>query len=213
VLQRDYARRGTLTPGGVDLQQFAPTGSRAKEPTLLYCGALDERRKHVALLLEALALVAEREPSVRLQLCGPGDPSAVLASAPAVARERTELLPPVVPREAGAEELARRYSRAWATVLPATFEAFGMVLVESLACGTPIVAADHAALPELVTPATGALAAPLDAGSLADACACALELSGRPGVGEACRESAAPYDWRTSLAPRLETLYAGKGAG
>ena len=111
----------------------------------------------------------------------------------------------------GRPQSADVYGRAWATVLPATHETFGIVLVESLASGTPVVGTDHAALPELVSPETGALAAPGDPSSLADACAAALRLAREPGVAGRCRAAAEPYDWQTRLAPRLESLYAGDG--
>lgn len=197
-----FGRRPALTPGGVRLSQFRP-GPRAREPTLLYSGTLVEPRKRVGDLLAALALLAREEPAVRLWLSGPGDPGPLLAAAPAAARERTEVLP------LGTPDLGRVYASAWATVLPAVYEAFGLVLVESLACGTPVVAADHAALPELVTDGTGALAVPEDPASLADACRRALALAQEGGIAERCRAVAEPYDWDSGIAPRIEALYEG----
>ena len=46
--------------------------------------------------------------------------------------------------------LAAAYGRAWGTVLPAVDEAQGMVLLESLASGTAVVAADSGARPEIL---------------------------------------------------------------
>jgi hypothetical protein len=60
----------------------------------------------------------------------------------------------------------------------------------------------------MVTPATGALAQPGDASSIAAALLAALELARKPETRDACREFAIPYDWRTGLAPSLEELYA-----
>jgi glycosyltransferase involved in cell wall biosynthesis len=128
----------------------------------------------------------------------------LLEAAPPEARERTEVL------DLGTPDLGAVYGRAWATVLPSVYEAFGLVLVESLACGTPVVAADHSALPELVTPETGALAEPEDPHSLADACRRALALARAPSVSERCRRAAEPYDWDTGVAPRAEALYEGR---
>jgi rhamnosyl/mannosyltransferase len=93
------------------------------------------------------------------------------------------------------------------------YEAFGLVLLESLACGTPVVAADHSALPELVAPGTGVLSPPEDPGSLAEACRRALELTREPGITERCRAAAAPYDWDTALAPHMEAVYEGAVEG
>lgn len=201
-LERDYARNGSLTPGGVNIDEFQPASAREARPTLLFSGAVDEPRKGLAKLLAALPLVARAEPDVRLWISGPGDPEPLLAAAPPGARERVEVL-----GLGGAHDQATRYGRAWTTVLPSRDEVFGLVLLESLACGTPLVGTDHAAVPELVTPEVGSTFAPDDITGLADACVRSLQLSRTPGIVDVCRAAAAPYDWVTGLAPRLEALY------
>jgi phosphatidylinositol alpha-mannosyltransferase len=201
-LERDYGRTASLTPGGVRLDRFQPAQQRAPVPTLLYSGALEEPRKGVAGLLEAVAVLARTVPDLRLWLSGPGNAARLLADAPREARERTELLP------LGTPDMAGVYGSAWATVLPSTFEAFGLTLLESLACGTPIVGMDHGALPELVRPSHGALAAPGDPDSLAEACGRALELATDADIVERCRTAATPFDWDSGLAPEFERLYA-----
>jgi phosphatidylinositol alpha-mannosyltransferase len=202
MLEEGFGRTAALTPGGVHLHRFTMSRRRAERPTLLYSGAITEPRKHVDDLLEAVAILSRDLPDVRLRLVGQGDPSALLAAAPPAARERTEVLPPVT---SGLSDL---YGDAWATVLPSVNEAFGIVLVESLACGTPIVVCDHSAPPELVQPGTGAIARPRDPASLAEACAQALARSREPGIEARCRAAAEPYDWDTRIAPAVEALYA-----
>jgi phosphatidylinositol alpha-mannosyltransferase len=203
-LQRDFGRVGALTPGGVRLDRFRP-GTRSEAPTLLYSGALDEPRKGIPTLLEALAIMARSEPRVKLWLVGTGDPTDVLKAAPQAARDRTEWI-----GVAGSEEeLSGRYGAAWATVLPSINEAFGLVMIESLAAGTPIVASDHAALPELVEPSSGVLARPEDPEALADACSAALDLARDPSIADRCRQAAQRHDWDTSVAPAIEALYLG----
>jgi glycosyltransferase involved in cell wall biosynthesis len=202
VFEEGFGRRAVRTPGGVHLSRFTPASSRAAAPTLLYAGTLVEPRKRVADLLAAVALLSLDEPSVHLWLIGPGDPGPLLAAAPKAARERTEVL-------RATHDLGDVYAKAWATVLPSVHEAFGIVLVESLACGTPIVVADHSAPPELVTLETGAISVPEDPRSLADACRRALSLAQEPGIAERCRATAEPYDWDTAVAPRIEALYEG----
>lgn len=203
VLRRDTGRDGALIPGGVRVDQFAPEG-RETNPTILFSGTLDEPRKGVGLLLEALALVARTRPDVRLWLSGPGDAQQWLARAPDAAVERTTVLPLGAPHEQG-----HRYARAWVTALPSVNESFGMVLVESLACGTPIVVSDHSAPPELVTPETGATCRPEDAASLAEALERALSLAEDPATANRCRAFAHRYDWDDAIAPQLEAIYAG----
>lgn len=205
-LEREYGRtNGIVVPGGVDLETFRPSEAREPRPTILFSGAFNEPHKEVPLLLEALAIVAASEPDVELWLSGPGDEAPLLAQAPAAAKERTRAL--------GLGEAGRqneRYGRAWITCLPSRLDSFGMVLVESLACGTPIVTTTEGAPPELVERGVnGETCAPGDPESLAQACLRAFEVARRPQTAEACRSSARRFDWDEGLAPLVERLYAG----
>lgn len=203
VLKRDYGRQGVLLPGGVDLTRFQPAERRTLDPTILFSGAIDEPRKGVRTLLEALPLVAGQEPDVRLLLSGPGDAAALLAAAPPEARARTEIL-----GTGTIEDQPGRYGTAWVCALPSENDTFGLVLIEALACGTPVVAANHAALPELVEPgSTGALCEYGDPVTLARACVEAIALARLDETRDACRESARPYDWLTGVAPQCVTIY------
>jgi glycosyltransferase involved in cell wall biosynthesis len=203
VLQQEWNRQGVLIPGGVRLSEFAVAPSRAERPTVLFSGAFAEPRKGLSTLLEAIALLAEDQPDVRLWLSGSGDATPFLTAAPAAARTRTEVLPLGNPDEQG-----QRYGQAWATTLPSVDDSFGVALIESLACGTPIVVANHAAPPELVTPETGTVSEPKNPESLADALRQAFALAQKPETADRCRSYAARFDWDSGLAPLLERLYA-----
>jgi len=203
-LRRDYHLEGRLTPGGVRTDVFRPMGGRASNPTLLYSGVLTEPRKGVANLLRAFEDVLRCEPNAELWLSGPGDPTELLDAAPRVSRERTTVLHLGAPYDQ-----PRRYSSAWATVLPSTHEAFGLVLIESLACGTPIVAVNDAATPELIEPGIGALAQVDDDVSLADACLQAFGLARQDEIRERCRAASLAYDWDSAVAPAIERVYLG----
>jgi glycosyltransferase involved in cell wall biosynthesis len=86
-------------------------------------------------------------------------------------------------------------------------EAFGLSLLESLACGTPIVAsADGGGPTDLVGPGVGEMCEPT-ATSLADACRAAIYRSQEAGVVDACRAAASLFDWTTAIVPALERLY------
>jgi phosphatidylinositol alpha-mannosyltransferase len=204
-LLREYGRDdGVVIPGGVRLDSFTPR-PRSSEPTLLFSGVLDEPRKGIATLLEALPAIAAVEPGVRLWLSGPGDPGPFLDAAPDEAVGRTTVLGPG--DAAGQQE---RYGTAWATCLPSVSDSFGMALIESLACGTPIVVTTDGAPQELVRSGTGELCEPWDAAGLADACLRAIALARRPETATACRESVRRFDWREGLAPHVERLYRGE---
>ncbi|MHB8465900.1 MAG: glycosyltransferase family 4 protein [Acidimicrobiales bacterium] len=203
-LATDYGRLGRVIGGGVDMARFAPAAARSPEPTLLFSGAVDDVRKNLGLLLEAVGVLRRRGVAVRLVVSGPGDASEALAAAPDAARAVTDVV-----GVGSVEDLPRRYGEAWVTVLPSAHEAFGLVLLESLACGTPVVAMAEGGGPaELVTPDVGALAA-ASADGLADACEAALQLAARPQTADACRSAASAHDWRTGVVPALEAAYVG----
>jgi glycosyltransferase involved in cell wall biosynthesis len=203
-LSASYGRRdGVVVPGGVDLSVFAPAAEREPRPTILFSGAIAEPRKGAAVLLQALPAIAAAEPDVVIWLSGPGDAEPLLATAPAEARERVHSLG--IGRTGAQHE---RYARAWVTCLPSTHDSFGMALLESLACGTPLVTTTHSAPQELVQEGvTGELCPPHDPASLAAACLRALALARHPGTAAACRAAAEPFDWDTCLAPLCERLY------
>jgi glycosyltransferase involved in cell wall biosynthesis len=209
-LARSYGRAdGVVVPGGVDLAAFHPAAAREPRPTILFSGAVTEERKGVPVLLAALPLIARTEPEVALWLSGPGDPAELLATVPAEVRERVEVL--------GLGEPGRqpdRYGRAWVTCLPSVNDSFGMALVESLACGTPLVTTTNGAPQELVREGvTGELCPPRDPAGLAEACLRGLELARHHDTASACRESARPFDWDLGIAPLCERLYADGALG
>ncbi|MGH9122386.1 MAG: glycosyltransferase, partial [Acidimicrobiales bacterium] len=204
VMEKELGRRGTLIPGGVRLSEFAPAEQREKRPTILFSGALGERHKGLGDLLQAVELLLAEIPDLQVWVSGQGDPGSIIAEAPPAARAATQVLALGSPTEQG-----RRYARAWATALPSQGDSFGLVLIESLASGTPIVVADDAAPPSLVTPETGTIAPLHDPAALADALRGALDLATRPETAARCRESAERYDWDGAIAPLLEEIYSG----
>jgi len=202
ALTEGWGRDPFVVGGGVDLRRFVPAARRHSRPALLYSGSFAAGHKRLPLLLEAMAILRKRLPDVELWLSGSGDVSALLGGSPAGARGAMTNL-----GVGSEEEQASRYGRAWVTVLPSENEAFGLCLVESLACGTPIVvAADSGGPAELVREGIG-IASKSSAFDLADACEAALELATLPGTVEACRVEAKRYDWRGSIVPQLEEIY------
>ena len=205
ALRSGWGREPVVVGGGVDLRRFAPS-ARHPRPVLLYSGTLDDPRKNVALLVEAVGILRRRVPDLELWISGPGDLDRILEGASASARDSVVDVGLGTP-----EEHAARYARAWATVLPSHDEAFGLCLVESLAAGTPIVVLEGSGGPaEIVRPGVGFASQP-SAAELAEACARVLELAQTPGIADACRAAAARYDWRTGVVPQLEKVYQGSG--
>jgi glycosyltransferase involved in cell wall biosynthesis len=169
----------------VDLEAFRPRGERAVEPTIVCLADPSAENKRVPLLVEAFRTVRRERPSARL----------LLQRHPAVrtaAGEGVELIDPH-----GEAELARVYSSAWVSALPSWGEAFGLVLVEALACGTPVVGSDLGALPEVVDrDSIGRLFSGDDPAALAAALLGAFELAEDPATPAACRERAQDFSTR-----------------
>jgi len=98
-------------------------------------------------------------------------------------------------------------------VLPSEREAFGQVLVESLAAGTPVVGTEGAGAEKiLANHEVAVMAERPDPESLALALGRGLELSRSPAVSNACKRHAERWDW-TVVGPRFERLYAHVIAG
>jgi phosphatidylinositol alpha-mannosyltransferase len=112
------------------------------------------------------------------------------------------------------EDLPKLFREASLTVLPSMWEAYGMVVVESWACGTPVVVTDHAGLAELVTcrslgakfdPAGDGIETTNDEG-LAEAISSALEMATCPQARVACRKRAESLTWE-AIGPQYEEVW------
>ncbi|MEA2123443.1 MAG: phosphatidyl-myo-inositol alpha-mannosyltransferase [Solirubrobacteraceae bacterium] len=184
----------------VDIDTFKPGPPRTDEPTVICAAVANEDRKRVWLLVRAWPLVRRERPTARLLLNQPRNP----AEANAVTDLRSGI--EVVNMDDRAE-LARLYSSAWVSALPSIHEAFGLVLAEAMACGTPGVGSDCDGIPEVIdSPAVGRLFEPDNERELARAILEAFELAEDPATAQACRARAERLS-RASRAEAYERLY------
>jgi glycosyltransferase involved in cell wall biosynthesis len=174
---------------GIDLGRFEPGGARAARPTIVCPAAVDEGRKNVALLVEAFALLRERFADARLILSRPRDPAAI-------GRARLERgIPGVEWRDLDTDAaITRTYAEAWVAVLPAVDEAFGLVLIEALACGTPVVGYAGGGIPEVVDrEGIGHLFDRLEPEALAEAISRTFDTANLPVTATRCRARAEDF--------------------
>lgn len=122
-------------PLGFDSGQFCAGGAeRLKQ--LVFVGDLAEPRKRFDRVVEVMRRVEADHPDLRLIVVG-NKTSGAWDLIPASLRDRVELRGYVTD-----EQLGEFYARSAATILLSDFEAFGIPILESLACGTPVFLSD-----------------------------------------------------------------------
>lgn len=221
MLAAEFGRDSLLLHFPTDLapllRQPKPTPDGALR--LLFVADLNEPRKGALLLARAFARVAAGRPDAWLDYVGHDGPeirAAIVAALPPGLAARVTFH-----GARPAAELPAIYARASVFVLPAIWEAQGMVLVEALAAGTPVVACDHAGVTDIVDdPTIGFLAPPgpiqghaaTDETALAEAILAAAELSVRPETEAACRARATAFGL-DRLGPLYEACLAGEATG
>ncbi|MFG2769942.1 glycosyltransferase family 4 protein [Streptomyces sp. NPDC048350] len=196
-----FGRPGALeiTPG-VDVERFTPGPRASTRPrTIVFVGRLDRASpwKGVDVLLRAFALLASELPEARLRLVGGGDAAAdhaALAEHLGIT-DRVEFTGTVP-----GDVLLDAMRNAAVLVLPSltAAESFGMVLVEAMACATPVVGSDAGGIPYVIADKiTGLIVPHGNPQALATACERVLrdgELADR--LGAAGRQRAVErYAW------------------
>jgi glycosyltransferase involved in cell wall biosynthesis len=163
----------------IDLKSFSPGPRRSEHPTILCAAALDAPPERVSMLVEAFGLVRRVRPRARLLLVQPPDPR--------LAQQLTGSGVELLEQPCDARARAERYREAWVTALPSTRGSFPMALGESLACGTPVVGANEAAVPEIIDREAVGKLFDGEGPELARALLEGLELAQDPGAARACR--------------------------
>jgi len=212
ALAESIGRRAIVLPPGVHLDRFpANLEPRTGPPTILFSATLVDDRKRVELAVAGFARLLEIHPHARLALSGQGDPAKALATATACGDHVAAALDVLGP--GGPEEMPARYRAATVTVLPAQHEAFGIVLIESLASGTPAVCTPEGGMPELVGDTVGCIAESATAEALEQALCRAIDLAADPTTPARCVERAARWDWERVVGPKHESVYEVLAAG
>jgi glycosyltransferase involved in cell wall biosynthesis len=153
-----------VVPGGYDAERFCigPGACDPEGPYVLYVGNLLPH-KNLIRLVEAFAEVRRRVPT-RLVLAGRGRRQHIAALTSLAARLG---VPAELKSYVSHDELPALYRGARVVVLPSLAEGFGLTALEAMASGTPVVAANISAIPEVVGDA-GQLVDPYDTRAIAD---------------------------------------------
>lgn len=161
------AARCRVVPNVIDVEFFTPPPvPRRREPFTFLCVGNLLANKQVDRLIPAFARVAAERPATRLVIVGSGEQERALRAI--VHRcgvdERVEFTGALPP-----EGVRARLWAANALVLPSAFETFGVVLVEALATGIPVIATRCGGPEDIVEPGLGVLVDPGDEPGLAAA--------------------------------------------
>jgi glycosyltransferase involved in cell wall biosynthesis len=191
---------------GVDLERFRPLPQAQMRrelgldgaPVLLSVGHLIERKGH-HLAIEALAALSRAHPQARLAVVGDGvERERLKALARSLGVESRVTFAGAVPNE----QLLRWYSAADALILASSREGWANVLLEAMACGTPVVATRIWGTPEVVAPESGGvLFEPREASALA---AAVRQLLQAKPDRERVRRYAEGFSWQQTTQAQLD---------
>jgi len=210
MLRQELLRHGVTAPveylsNGIDRRVVAEKRSHAATGRLLHAGRLGHE-KNVDQVVRAFARVAERFPDHTLDIVGDGPArdglERLIARLDLGGRVR---LRGFMDRRA----LGRIYRDYDVFVTASTIETQGIVLLEAMTAGLPIIGVRALAIPELVRHGRdGLLVAPGDEAGLAEAIDRLLaDESLRARFGAACREDVRPHALE-SVVSSLEDVYA-----
>jgi phosphatidyl-myo-inositol alpha-mannosyltransferase len=200
LVSRYFPGEYLLTPNGVDSTRFSSAKpNEDPDRNVLFLGRI-ERRKGLETLIQAMARLRDLEPT--LVVAGTGPQGAHCRRLASQLRVATRWLGRVPDGELGAV-----YKSARVYCAPGLGgESFGIVLIEAMAAGTPLVCSDLAGF-RSVASGVGELVPPGDAGRLADALRTVLtDDTAAQRMSTNGLRVAAMYDWRR-LVSGVEAVY------
>lgn len=226
-LGADNAKICTIPPG-IDLDRFTPRDGRAARarlglpdgPLVLFVGRIDPI-KGIDTLLDAFALLSRHcAETPRLIFIGGSrtrDGDGLGRDLQPVARRAEELgIRGLIDFRGSApqDELPDYYAAATVAAVPSRYESFGLVAVEAMACGLPVVASRAGGLKFTVEDGvSGYLVPPSDPAALAEALGRVIsDANVRASLQVGARQAAIRFSWE-SIAPAMLHLYERLAGG
>ena len=198
----------SVIPNGLDLEEFRglPDGYK-KNHVILYVGRIDTGTKGLDTLIKAVPSVLEVVQDAKFVFVGPdwGDMFFLKELAHTL---NVETHVNFVGSTFDQEEKLRYYMTADVCVLPSNIESFGIVILESMACGTPVVATRVGGVPDIINDKeNGILVPPKDPKKLADAISYLLtDKAAAVKMGQKGRRIVQRYSWE-SVTDQTEEVY------
>ncbi|MCK4454267.1 glycosyltransferase family 4 protein [Candidatus Parcubacteria bacterium] len=194
-------------PNGIDLSIFKPRFTEKKEKTILFVGRL-RNQKGIEYFVKAIQIIKKHQTKEKIR-------SVVVTSSMLKVPEEEKYAKLI--KENGIElhsripfkEIKKYYQEADVLVLSSVYEAFGLVLLEAMACGTPVVASNVGGIPNVVKDGfVGFLVPPRDSQVIAQKI---LVLLGneklREKMSENCLEWVKSFSWEKIAEKYLEIYY------
>jgi D-inositol-3-phosphate glycosyltransferase len=207
----------SVIPCGVNLDQFRPldrTAARAAigltqdDPVALYVGRFTPL-KGLDLLLAAVARLKKRLPNLKLLVAGGDGPRSTGTLELIEQSKHLGIMQQVsFVGRVDHDDLPKYYNAADLLVVPSHYESFGLVVLEALACGTPVAATRFGAAETVLQPGrNGSIIAGPDADSVAEAINRQLTLPAQKRLSRShIRKTVTVYDWRR-IASNVAELY------
>jgi glycosyltransferase involved in cell wall biosynthesis len=206
-LQNHGIRNVALWPGGVDAERFQPcrrsetararlSAGRWKSPLLLYVGRLSAEKG-----IEELKPILQAVPGARLVLVGDGPHRKALES-------HFAGLPVSMTGFLHGEELAQAFASCDIFVMPSRTETLGLVILEAMASGLPVVAARAGGIPEIVKDGVTGYLFDRIGEAIAGVCELVNAPERRAAMGEAARAFALRHSWRAATERLVEQYRA-----
>ncbi|MCX6688163.1 MAG: glycosyltransferase family 4 protein [Methanoregula sp.] len=191
-----------IIPNGVDLKRMNTILPHDEMYDIIFVGRLI-KEKNVDLLVRAMGILSRENKNYQLLIIGEGPERDTIVRL----IHECSLEPHVrmIRFRDNHDEIIAHMKSAKICVLPSTREGFGIVALEALACGLPVVTVDHSAnaIRDLITERTGFICS-LSATDLADNIHSAIEHHAEMKV--ACITSVASLDW-DCIATDMENYY------
>jgi glycosyltransferase-like protein len=214
ILAREHGITALEVPNGVDAARYSPVphvgdaalaqrlGIRTQGPVLLCVGGVEER-KNTLRVLQAFVQLRERTPGLQLVVAGGAsllDHSAYARVFHAALQTSGASQDVLLTGPLADADMPGLFRLADVVAMPSLSEGFGLVVLEALCSGVPVVVANIAPFTDYLLPDDAHWADPLDAMSIASAIQHAISSQKAGQIAASATRLAAQFSWSRSAA-------------